>query len=120
VDAADGNGNRSPRTTITAPTQSCPLAARLAGVGIARQGGARQLVLKLRVNRPTSALVALARLRTVVAHGRYGVKPGTNVLRLAIPRRVTGGSYRLKVTLVNPDGGLVVLPGRAILLPRPK
>jgi hypothetical protein len=120
VDAADENGNRSPQASITAATKSCRLAARLAGAGIDRRGGARQLVVTLRVNRPTSALVALARLGTVVAHGRYSVKPGTNVLRLAIPKKLAGGPYRLKVTLVNPDGGLLALPARAVLLPRPK
>ena len=55
-----------------------------------------------------------------MARGRYTVKPGTNVLRLAIPRRLRSGPYRLKITLVDPDGGLLVLPARAILLPRPK
>jgi Divergent InlB B-repeat domain/Fibronectin type III domain len=120
VDAADEVGNRSPRATITGSTQACRLAARLAGVGIERRRGARNLVVKLRVNRPTSALLALAGTRTVVAHGRYTVKPGTNVLRLAISQKLKSGAYRLKVTLVDPDGGTMVLPSRAILLPRPR
>ena len=120
VDAVDEAGNRSSRATITASTQSCRLAARLAGVGIDRGRGTRNVVVKLRVNRATSALLVLARLRTVVARGRYPVKPGTNALRLAIPRKLRSGPYRLKITLVDPDGGLLVLPARAILLPRPK
>ncbi len=120
VDAADAVGNRSPRATITGSTQPCPLAARLAGVGIDRGAAARRVVVKLRVNRATSALLALTRQRSVVARRRYPVKPGTNILRLAIPKRLTAGPYRLKITLVNPDGGLLVLPTRAVLLPRPK
>ncbi len=75
---------------------------------------------KLRVNRATSASLALARKRSVVARRWFAVKPGTNILRLGIPRRLAAGPYRLKITLVNPDGGLLVLPTRAVLLPRPK
>ena len=95
--AAIGTPSRSTRPTRTAiglrdvahrAHPACRLAARLAGVGIDRRGGGRYLVVKLRVNRPTAAQLALTRGRTVVAHGRYGVKPGTNSLRLAVP----GGS----------------------------
>ncbi len=120
VDAADAVGNRSARASISAATQPCPLAARVAGVGIERGGHARRILVKLRVNRPTSVLLALASQRTVVARGRYAVTPGTNNVRLTVARRLKGGAYRLKITLVNPDGGTLVLPTRAILLPRPK
>jgi hypothetical protein len=48
------------------------------------------------------------------------VKPGTNILRLPLAKRLPAGSYRLKVALVNPDGGLLVLPARSVLLPRSK
>ena len=120
VDAADAVGNRSARASITASTQPCPLAARIAGVGIVRSGNARRLVVKLRVNRPTSALLVLATQRAVVARGRYAVIVGTNTLRLTVGRRLKGGPYRLRITLVNPDGGIVALPTRAILLPRPR
>ena len=120
VDAADAVGNRSARASITGSTQPCALAARLAGVGIDRSGAARRVVAKLRVNRATSALLALTRQQSVIARRRFAVKPGTNILRLAIPRRLAAGPCRLKVTLVNPDGGVLVLPTRSVLLPRPK
>jgi hypothetical protein len=120
VDAADEVGNRSARASITGSTQPCALAARLAGVGTDRSGTARRVVVKLRVNRTTSALLALTRQRSVVARHRYPVKPGTNILLLVIPKRLAAGPCRLKITLVNPDGGLLVLPTRAVLLPRPK
>ena len=76
--------------------------------------------MKLRVNRSTSALLALTRQQSVVARRRFPVKPGTNILRLSVPKRLAAGPYRLKITLVNPDGGVLVLPARAVLLPRPK
>ncbi len=120
VDAADAVGNRSPRASIAGSTQPCRLAARVAGVRIVRRGGARAVVVALRVNRPTAAQLTLARQRLVVARGRYTVKPGTNALRLAVARRLKRGSYRLKITLVNPDGGTLALPSRGILLPGPK
>ncbi len=120
VDAADSAGNRSPRASVSASTAPCRLAARLAGVGVLRRGHTRRLVVKLRVNRPTAALVVLERGRRVVAHARYRCKPGTNVLRLRISRKLKRGPLRLKITLVNPDGRKVVLPSRGVLLPRPK
>ena len=120
VDAADEVGNRSARASITGSTQPCRLAARLAGVGIDRGGAVRRVVVKLRVNRSTSALLALARQQSVVARRRFAVTPGTNILRLPIPKRLPAGPCRLKITLVNPDGGLLVLPTRAVLLPRPR
>ncbi len=120
VDAADAVGNRSPRASITGETQACPLAVRVAGVGVERRQHARRLRVTLRVNRPTSAVLMLLRGRAVVARGRYGVKPGSNDLRLTIPQALKGGSYRLRITVVNPDGGTLVLPGRGIMLPRPK
>jgi hypothetical protein len=120
VDAADEVGNRSARASITGSTQPCPLAARLAGVGVERGGAARRVVAKLRVNRATSALLTLARQQSVVAKRRFPVKPGTNVLRLPLAKRLPAGSYRLKDALVNPDGGLLVLPARSVLLPRSK
>ncbi len=66
VDAADAVGNRSPRTTLTAQTKPCPLAARVAGVGVERVGHLRRVLVKLRANRATSARLALIlRQRTV-------------------------------------------------------
>jgi hypothetical protein len=120
VDATDAVGNRSTRVSIAGSTQSCKLAARVASAGIDRRGRVRTLFVKLRVNRPTSAQVRLTRQRIVVARRLYRVRPGTNNLRLTIPRRLKGGPYLLKVTLSNPDGGTLSLPSLGILVPRPK
>jgi hypothetical protein len=119
VDAADAVGNRSPRTSLTAKTRPCALAARLAGVGVGRVGANRMVVVKLRVNRATTARLRLLRGTRAVATGRFAVKPGTNTLRLRVPRTLPRGPYRLATVLVNPDGGTFVVPGRNVLLPGP-
>ena len=119
VDAADRLGNRSQRATIAAQTRPCALAARLAGIGVGRVGGNRVVVATVRANRATTARLRLLRSGRQVATGRYGVKVGTNKLRLRVPRSAPAGSYRLATMLVNPDGGTLGLPGRGVLLPRP-
>ena len=119
VDAVDSIGNRSQRATLAAQTRPCALAARLAGVGVGRVGGFRIVVASVRSNRATTARLRLLRSGRAIATGRYGVKPGTNRLRLRVPRSAPGGPYRLATTLVNPDGGTLALPGRGVLLPRP-
>lgn len=119
VDAADALGNRSQRASLTAKTLPCALAARLAGVGVGRVGANRVVVVKLRVNRVTTARLRLLRGKRVVATGRFAVKPGTNTLRLRVPRKLPRGRYRLATVLVNPGGGTLVVPGRNVLLPRP-
>jgi hypothetical protein len=118
VDAVDSLGNRSQRASFAAETQPCALAARLAGVGVGRVGASRTVVVKLRVNRATTARLRLLRGRRTVATGRFGVRPGTNTLRLRVPRRLPGGAYRLTTVLVDPDGGTLTLPRRGVLLPR--
>lgn len=119
VDAVDTLGNRSQRASVAAETRPCALAARLAGVGVGRVSGLRVVVVSVRTNRATSARLRLLRGGRLVVSGRYGIKVGTNKLRLRVPRSAPGGPYRLATTLVNPDGGTLGLPGRGVLLPRP-
>jgi hypothetical protein len=119
VDAADAVGNRSQRAGLTTATLPCALAARLAGVGIARAGANRIVVVKLRVNRVTTARLRLLRGKVAVATARFAVKPGTNTLRLRVPRKLPRGPYRLAMVLANPDGGTLAVPGRNVLLPGP-
>jgi hypothetical protein len=86
-------------------------------VGVQRRSGHRSILVMLRVNRPTTARLALKQGGKQAASGRFRVKPGTNKLSLGVANRVAGGSYRLTVTLVNPDGGLLSLPARGVRLP---
>ena len=119
VDAVDGLGNRSQRASVTTQTRPCALAARLAGVGVGRAGGVRTIVASVRVNRATTARLRLLRGGRPVLTARFSVAPGTNRLRLRVPRRFPPGPYRLATSVVNPDGGTLALPARGVLLPRP-
>ena len=55
-----------------------------------------------------------------MASGGYRVRPGTNALHLTVPSRVPRGSYVLRITLVDPDGGRARAFTRGILLPAPR
>jgi chitodextrinase len=120
VDATDAVGNRSARATLTTQTKACALAARLANVGVERVGRSRRVLVKLRVNRTTTARLTLLRNRQLVTRRSYRVLPGTNALRMTVPRSLAGGPYRLTIALVNPDGGTLNLPSRGIHLPQPR
>jgi hypothetical protein len=127
VDAVDANGNRSQRASTTVRTLPCALAAQISGAGTRRVGRNRIVVVKLVANRVTTGRLRLYRGRQlrvyrgrrVVASGRYNVKPQMNTFRLRVPRKLRRGWYLVKVTLVNPDGGTLALPGRRLRLPRP-
>jgi hypothetical protein len=115
----DPAGNRSPRATLDSNTALCPFASRLAAVGVTRLGGARAVVVKLRVSRATTVRLRLVSRQRRVAGGTFALRPGRNVLRLRVPRRAPGGQGRLTIAIVNPDGGTLVL-ARTVVLPRPR
>ena len=73
VDATDAAGNRSQKATVVAATKPCPLASRLAGVAVRRAGTVRRIEIQLRVNRATSAVLALTGARP--EGGRAAVSP---------------------------------------------
>jgi Fibronectin type III domain/Divergent InlB B-repeat domain len=118
VDAVDGAGNRSQKARTAAKTKPCPLAVRLTGVAVVRHGGARTVIVRLRVNRATTARLTLTRKGRVAASGRFTTRPGRNVLRLAVRRRVAAGRYRLKIAIVDPDGGRARVFTRGVRLRR--
>jgi hypothetical protein len=94
------------------------LASRLAGVVVHRSGSKRTVAVQLRVNRTTTALLALRRHGRKVAHARYAVHHGTNRLRLPVRRSVAAGRCRLGVTVLDPDGGTPQVFSRGIRLPK--
>jgi Fibronectin type III domain/Divergent InlB B-repeat domain len=118
VDATDAHGNRSQRATIVAQTKPCAIAARVAGVGVHRVRLNRIVSVQLRVNRIASARLSLASRGRPVASGRYSVKPGMNTLGLRLPRKLAPGSYRLTITVVDPDGNRGLVFARNVLVRR--
>jgi hypothetical protein len=120
VDAVDAAGNRSPKATLRAATKPCRLVARVAGVGVHRSGSKRTVVVQLRVNRKTTALLAVRSNGAKVAGARYKIHRGTNELRLVVGRLVAAGPYRLGVKVMDPDGGTPQVFSRGIRLPKPR
>lgn len=118
VDATDAAGNRSQKATVVAATKPCRLASRLAGVAVRRAGTIRRIEIQLRVNRATSAVLALTGAGRKVAGGRFAVRPGTNLLRLRVAAAASAGRYRLTVAVIDPDGGAAQAFSRGVLLPR--
>jgi hypothetical protein len=118
VDAVDVVGNRSTRAAIRAKTQPCRLAGRLAGIRVVSRAGQRVVVVSVRVNRGTTASLALLKRNATLARRRYTVAAGTNILRLRAARKLRPGAYIVTASLVNPDGGTLSLGRRTILLPR--
>ena len=117
VDATDAAGNRSQKATIPAATKLCPLASRLAGVAVRRTGTVRRVEIQLRVNRATTALLALTGAGRKVAGGRFKLRPGTNLLLLPVAVGASSGRYRLSLTVIDPDGGASQSFSRGVLLP---
>lgn len=120
VAAVDSAGNRSPKSTVQAATKRCPLAARVAGVGVHRSGSKRTVAVRLRVNRMTTALLALRSQGRKVSGARYRVHSGANRLRLVIRPSVAAGPYRLRVIVIDPDRRAPQVFSRRIVLPKPR
>jgi len=118
VDAADAAGNRSQKATVVAATKLCPLAARLAGVSVVHIAGFRTISVQLRVNRVTKARVTLTGNGRQTSAATFRVRPGTNVLRLRVGRLVPAGPYRLRINVIDPDGGSPRVFKRGVLLHR--
>ncbi len=93
------------------------LASRVAGVTVRRTGTARRVDVQLRVNRATTAVLALTGAHGKVAGGRFVVRPGTNLLRLPVAAAAPAGRYRLTVGVIDPDGGAAQASSRGVLLP---
>jgi hypothetical protein len=66
----------------------------------------------------TRARLTLMRNRRTAASARFRVRPVRNTLRLRVRRRVAAGRYRLKIAVVDPDGGRTRLFTRRVVLPK--
>jgi hypothetical protein len=119
VDAVDGAGNRSQKRSVGAKTKLCALIVNSVRVRVVHHGRDRAVVVGLRVNRSTSARLTLKRKgRTVAGPKTFRMSPGTKVLRLRVRRRVAAGSYRLRIAIVDPDGGPTRVIRRRVRLPK--
>ena len=116
VDAVDGAGNRSQRATLRAATKACSLVVRMAGVNVVYAPGRRTIAVRLQANRTTTARLTLSRKGRTTARRSYRVRPGRNLLRLAVRPSIRAGSYQLKIAVVDPDGGRTRVFSRRVRL----
>lgn len=91
------------RTVVTAPPVEEPVSAPAERVQPARLAKAtvvgRQLRLRVVAQRPTTARIVVSRRGKTVVSARRKLRTGATLLRLALPRRLPAGSYRVVVTL---------------------
>ena len=114
VDTVDVAGNRSQKAGIAAKTKACALTVRLLMVRVVH----RTVVVRLQLNRATSARLTLRRNGRPAASRRFKVRRGTTVLRWRAGRRVAAGNYRLRIAIIDPDGGRTRLYTRRVHLPK--
>ena len=105
---SDEVGNRSPRASITAPDAVVSARGRVASVGIDRRRAHAALRRQVAREQRRPRLV----LTLMRGADRRGARPlrrqagHATTCGLTIPQTLTGGSYRLRITVVNPDGGI--------------
>ena len=113
VDAVDAVGNRSTRLALATQTKPCKLAARIAGVGVnaADQGrscssSCASTGRRRRGWRSSNAGSSSSAVGTSRAGHEHASADHSSDARAA-------GSYRLAISLANPDGGTLALPSAA-------
>jgi len=117
VDAADAAGNRSGKSSVTAATAPCKLAAQLARVAVRHAGTMRTVAVSVVVNRVTTVLLTLGNGRHKLVSGRFNVHEGANLLRLRVGPKVARGRVQLRIAVTDPDGAAPQVFARRIRLP---
>jgi hypothetical protein len=101
----------------TQPPRQRAFAARLLRVSVRRHGRRRTISIRLRINQAATVRARLLRGRRQVASHRWRLRrAGIRVLRMRVPARAKGGSYRLRVTVSG--GGRTVRMTRNVRLRR--
>jgi hypothetical protein len=112
VQAVDGAGNRSTRTSGKLSTAACPLRVQFLGAKIVRVKTVRRLVVRLKSSVATkgSGTLFVAGKRVV----RIGVvlRAGPNALSYRMPPGSGQRKLRLVLRLVNRKGGVTTLTYR--------
>jgi Divergent InlB B-repeat domain len=75
------------------------LAARLLRLNVRGHGRRRTVVIRLRLNAPSTVRAVLLRGRRQVAAKRFHVPAGTHLLRFRVPARARPGSYRMRLII---------------------
>jgi len=109
VQAVDGAGNRSTRTSGQLSTAPCPLLVRLLGAKVVRAKAVRRLVVRLRSSVPTQGSGTLFVNGKRIVRTRVVLRAGANALSYRMPRGSGPRRVRLLLRLADPKGGVKML-----------
>jgi hypothetical protein len=115
VAAVDERGRRSSKAVTAARTAPC-LTARVAAVRVESSPTTRTIVARIDASRKAVVRLSLLAGRRVAAQWRSTLGPGPRTLRLAVPNRLSGGSYRLRISFAVAEG-VQAAPDRVVRLP---
>jgi hypothetical protein len=110
-DAVGTGGPSDPSTRPNEPPSSgrgtAPerrMTARLLRVVVRGRGLARQILIRLRIDRTVTVSARLMSRRRQLAGRRWRVRAGQPLLRLRVPRRVRPGAYRVRLVVRDSSG----------------
>lgn len=112
VQALDGAGNRSTKTSGQLSTAVCPLRVQMLSARVVRTKAVRGLVVKLRSSVATKGSRTVFVNNKQIARTGVVLRAGTNVLSIPMPRASGRQRVRLVLRLVDPKGGAKTLTYR--------
>lgn len=112
VQALDGAGNRSTKTSGQLSTAVCPLRVQMLSARVVRTKAVRGLVVKLRSSVATKGSGTVFVSNEQIARTGVVLRAGTNVLSIRMPRASGRQRVRLVLRLVDPKGGAKTLTYR--------
>lgn len=112
VQAVDGAGNHSTRTSGQLSTASCPLRVQFLGARIVRAKAVRRLVVMLTSSVATKGSGALFVGGRRIARTGLALRAGRNALSYPLPQGSGRRAVRLVLRLADPKGGVKTLTYR--------
>jgi hypothetical protein len=112
VQAVDGAGNRSARTSGQLSTAACPLRVQLVGAKIVRAKAVRRLVVTVTSSGATRGSGTLFVGGKQIAQAGLALRAGRNSLSYRMPPGSGRRNVRLLLRLADPKGGVKILTYR--------
>ncbi len=105
VQAVDGAGKRSPKTSGKFSTKVCPLRVQFLGAKVVRAGEVRRLVVRLKSSVRTRGSGSVFAGGKRIVRAGVVLRRGTNALSFRIPPGSGQRELRLLLRLADPKGG---------------
>ena len=109
VQAVDGAGNRSTKTSGQLSTAACALRVQLVGVTVVRAKAVRRLVIRLTSSVATKGSGTLFVGGKRIARAGVDLRVGRNALSYSMPRGAGRRQVLLQLRLADPKGGVKTL-----------